>query len=75
MKKLLVLIIMLTIGIATLNAQAPPPPPDTGNNGGNNGFVGGSAAPIGNGTFILLTLAVAFAGRKVYKVKAAESQE
>jgi hypothetical protein len=77
MKKLLILIIMLMIGAATLNAQGPPPaPPSSANNGGTNGFVGGTGgAPIGNGTFILLALAVAYAGRKVYVVKAAENEE
>jgi hypothetical protein len=77
MKKLLILIIMLTISAATLNAQGPPPaPPSSANNGGANGFVGGTGgAPIGNGTFILLALAAAYAGRKVYTVKAAQTQE
>ena len=77
MKKLMILLIMLTIGAATLKAQGQPPkPPSSANNGGTNGFVGGTGgAPIGNGTFILLTLAVAYAGRKVYVVKAAGNQE
>ena len=77
MKKLLILIIMLTIAAATLNAQGPPPvPPSLANNGGTNGFVGGTGgAPIGNGTFILLTLAAAYAGRKVYVVKTAATQQ
>ena len=68
---------MFTISAATLNAQGPPPvPPSNATNGGTNGFVGGTGgAPIGNGTFILLTLAVAYAGRKVYVVKAAGNQE
>ncbi len=76
MKKLLILIIMFTIGAATLNAQGPPAPPATANSGGSNGFVGGTGgAPIGNGTFILLTLAAAYAGRKVYAVKVAGNLE
>ncbi len=68
---------MLTISAATLNAQGPPPaPPSSANNGEANGFVGGTGgAPIGNGTFILLTLAAAYAGRKVYAIKATETQE
>ena len=69
---------MLTIGGTTLKAQGPPPsPPATGDNGGSNGYVGGTSggAPIGNGTFILLTLAAAYASRKVYVVKAAEENE
>ncbi len=76
MKRILILLTFLTIGSFTLPAQPPPPPP-SGNNGGTNGFVGGSAsgAPVGNGTFILLTLAVAYAGRKIYIVKATETRE
>jgi hypothetical protein len=80
MKRILILLAFLTIGSFTLLAQGPPPvPPTTGNNGGANNFVGGtngpSGGPIGNGTFILLTLAAAYAGRKVYAIKATETQE
>ena len=58
---------MLTIGIASLNAQAPPKPPSTANAGGLGpvGGPSGPGAPIGNGTFILLMLAMVYAGRKV----------
>ncbi|MEI6750279.1 MAG: hypothetical protein WCM93_14070, partial [Bacteroidota bacterium] len=66
MKKIIILLAFLTIGSLTLLAQGPPSsPPATGNNGGSNGVVGGSSgsAPIGNGTFILFALAVAYAGR------------
>ena len=35
----------------------------------------GPSAPIGNGTFLLLTLAMAYAGRKVYEVRANASGE
>ncbi len=67
---------MLTISGTVLRAQAPPSPPATGNNGGTNGVVGGSnGAPIGNGTFILLALASAYAGRKVYGVNVAGENE
>jgi hypothetical protein len=71
MKKILILLSFITIGSLSLLAQAPPHPPSTGNNGGANGFVGGAAegAPIGNGTLILLTLAVFYTGRKVYERK------
>jgi hypothetical protein len=78
MKKILILLLMLTIGVATLKAQGPPPtPPSSANNGNpSNGPVGGTGgAPIGNGTFILLTLAAAYAGRKVYVVKATDTRE
>lgn len=68
MKKIVILLAVLTLGSFTLFAQ--PHPPTTGDNSGTNGFVGGnsgaSGAPIGNGTFILLVLASAYAGHKVY---------
>ncbi len=59
-------------------AQGPPPPPSgVGSKGSstNQAPSNGGGAPIGNGTFILLTLAAAYAGRKVYVVKAAGNQE
>jgi hypothetical protein len=70
MKKILI-IAAIAIGLSfssALNAQTPPHP-----NGGNapgpgNGPVGGGA-PIENGTFILITLALAYAGRKVYVMR------
>ena len=72
MKKILI-IAAIAIGLSfssTLTAQTPPHP-----NGGNapnaggttNGPVGG--APVGNGTFILFALALAYAGRKVYVMR------
>jgi hypothetical protein len=48
----------------SLNAQ-----PHAGQQSGGTAVDGsriGAGAPVGNGTFILLTLAVAFAGRKAY---------
>jgi len=48
-------------------------PPHVGNTLPPGGPVGPPAgAPIGNGTFILLTLAAAYAGRKVYVMRTAE---
>ena len=77
MKKIIIILAFLTIGSLTILAQGPPPtPPSSANNGSNlNGPVGGTGgAPIGNGTFILLNLAAAYAGRKVYIVKVAGDQ-
>jgi hypothetical protein len=45
-----------------LNAQPPLPPSD----GGTADRIAGAGAPVGSGTFILLTLAVAYGVRKVY---------
>ena len=74
MKKTIIILAFLTIGSFTLLAQGPPPlPPSSANNGNpSNGPVGDpGGAPIGNGTLILLTLAAAYTGRKVYTVKVA----
>jgi hypothetical protein len=72
MKKNIILLALLIAISFSLSAQAPPLPPSSGNDAGKNGFVGGSGgepgAPIGNGTIILLTLAVAYAGRKGYEL-------
>ena len=75
---ILPLLLLAFMAIAQISlAQGPPPPPSgTGAKGSStNHAPGDSGAPIGNGTFILLALAAAYAGRKVYTVKAAETQE
>ena len=73
MKKIILILALLSIGSLTLMAQ-PPSPPATGNNGGTNGIVGGGA-PIGNGTFILLALASFYIWRKVYVIQCDNEQE
>jgi hypothetical protein len=50
----------------SLNAQPPLPPADDGVPSDRIGAAAG--APVGNGTLILLTLAVAYAARKVYVI-------
>ena len=53
-------------------AQGPPPPPsgDGAKGSSTNHAPGGtSSSPIGNGTFVLLALALAYAGKKVHKGK------
>ena len=68
------------MAIAPIIMLADPPHPGDGPGGDptNGGTpVGGgppAGAPVGNGTFILLTLAVAYAGRKVYVMQSAEQQ-
>ncbi len=70
------LLCFLAIAHSSL-AQGPPPPPSgTGAKGSStNKAPGDSGAAVGKGTFILLALAAAYAGRKVYKVKAAKTEE
>jgi hypothetical protein len=77
MKKNILLLAFLTLGSLNLLAQGPPAnPPSSANNGGTNGYVGGTngGAPIGNGTFIMLALAAAYAGRKVYVMQWSENK-
>ncbi|MDO9257536.1 MAG: hypothetical protein Q7U54_18610 [Bacteroidales bacterium] len=56
----------------SLNAQ-----PHAGQQDGSTPVVGGrigAGAPVGSGTFILLTLAVAYASRKVYVARSEEDE-
>jgi len=69
MKKIVLIAVLLTVlsFSSTLSAQSPPHPNGGSNPGGGNTAVGGNAgAPVGNGTFILLALALAYGGRKAY---------
>jgi hypothetical protein len=56
-------------------AQGPPPPPVDKGTTTNKAPGGTSGSPIGNGTFILVALAAAYAGRKVYVVQGANDKE
>jgi hypothetical protein len=62
-KILLIATLLITAPIFML-AQTPPLPDETPDEGTEVG--GPAGAPIGNGTFILLTLAAAYGIRKVY---------
>jgi hypothetical protein len=72
----LMFLALLLISISISAQTPPPPPPPNGGHGstGNNA-PGDSGAPIGNGTFILLTLAAVYAGRKVYGSNLAQNQQ
>ena len=43
-----------------------PPDPPVGDHGGNDDLPPGGDAPIGGGTFILMGLAAAYAGKKLF---------
>jgi len=77
--KILIITALMAIAPVLLMSQTPPHPGDgTGGDPTNGGTtVGGNppaGAPVGNGTLILLTLAAAYAGRKVYVMQSAEQQ-
>jgi hypothetical protein len=70
-KRLLIIMLLAFAGILS-NTQAQPgggpPPPPPNSSSGQTGPVGGSA-PVGNGTLLLLTLALAYAGIKIQSLQ------
>lgn len=60
-----ILILTVTFYSNTVLASEPPDPP-SGDHGGDDDLPPGGGAPIGGGTFILMGLAVAYGGKKVY---------
>ena len=74
--KILTVTALLALAPIILMAQIPPHPNDDPTKDPNSTTVGTppAGAPVGNGTFILLTLAVAYAGRKVYVMQKSAEQ-
>jgi hypothetical protein len=78
MKKILSTILLATLIFVLpfgLRAQSPPHP-NTGNApSGANTAVGSqqSSAPVGSGNYVLLVLALAYAGRKMHKRETEDS--
>lgn len=73
--KILLIAALLTTAPVLLMAQTPPHPNGGSGPTGTNQTVGSTAgAPVGNGMFILLTLAMAYAGRKIYELKTTEEK-
>lgn len=70
--KIVFLSAFLAIAPLWIVAQAPPLPGDLPPDGTEVGA--GAGAPVGNGTFILITLAVAYAVRKVYDMRTAKDE-
>ncbi len=67
MKKLFSLVLITGFLLLSLGAISQPPPPPS-NPSDPAPPVGGSA-PVGSGSLVLLILACAYAGRKVYVLK------
>jgi hypothetical protein len=77
-RKLKILIITFFLAIAPLFMAAqdgPPPPPGGGVDPGGTGGTPVGGAPIGNGTYILVTLAAAYALRKLYVSRKVTAEE
>jgi hypothetical protein len=77
MKKLYVMFIVVLLMTMSQGVIAQPPPPPLNPSGGSNDPVGSSGAPVGDGVYILITLAAAYAGRKMYflRTPSEENQE
>ncbi len=67
---------LLIAGLLTLStglwAQLPPPPPGDHGSGSNQN---GGNAPIGSGLFILMGMAAAYGGKKLFSYSEEEPQE
>lgn len=77
MKKILRLVLVIGFLVFSFNAlaQYPPHPPTDPSVAGNLPVGGTATAPIGSGTLILLTLAIAYGGWKMYPRHSAEAAE
>ncbi len=76
MKKYIqILLITFAFGLFTLTgfSQDPPPPPSGGH--GEPGNQPGGSSPIGSGMVILLGLAAAYGGKKMYELKNEDREE
>jgi hypothetical protein len=77
-KALIYTFLILAIAFTTVNNAIGQPHPGEQSGGGtiNGGRIGEApaGAPVGNGTFILFTLALAYAGRKLYTGQVAEEE-
>ena len=76
-KKIFVLatLILFFVPLTQVMSQ-PPPPPGGGTGGAGSGDkpIGGGA-PIGSGSLILLGMAMAYGGRKLYKLRSENIEE
>lgn len=61
----LFLLTSLLVASMQVFSQDPPPPPNGGHGQGGNQTPGGSA-PIGNGIALLLVMATAYSGKKIW---------
>ena len=69
---ILAVFILFFVPLTQVMSQGPPPPP--GDQGGGDHEIGGGA-PIGGGSLILIGLAMAYGGRKLYKLRSEETEE
>ena len=72
--KILFISALLVTAPLFMFGQVPPLPGNTPDKPANGNQVGGAGAPIGNGTYILLGLAAAYAFRKVYEMRVVKEE-
>lgn len=70
-----VIALYLALSLPALSFASDVPNPPAGGHGGSGDVDPGGGAPIGGGTFILLGLAAAYAGKKVYNIKKLDLEE
>lgn len=75
-KKLILTILVSGMALGAF-AQDPPPPPGSDGGGAtpNSGNQLGGSAHIGGGVLILLSLALAYGGRRVYEIKKLQKEK
>jgi hypothetical protein len=71
---LLKTLFILVFVFFAINGQTQPPPPPSGAGHGANGNQTGGNAPVGQGLFILLSLSIAYGGKKIYHINS-DNQE
>jgi hypothetical protein len=72
--KILLIAVLLTAAPVLMMAQTPPHPNGGNTPAGPGNHKVGEGAPIGEGNIILFTLALAFAGRKMYGMRTATEE-
>jgi len=75
--KILALLVFLVTAPFILRAQNPPHPNNGAapTSGSGNTPVGGATAPVGSGSLILIALAAAYGGKRIYTLHTEEKQD
>ena len=69
MKKAIQILVLLLIILVPVILTAQPHPYDPSIGGGTGGTPAGGGAPIGGGLLILLSMAIGYGTRKIYKLR------
>lgn len=69
MKKVIQILVLLTVVMVPVILTAQPHPYDPSIGGGTGGAPAGGGAPIGGGLLILLSMAISYGTMKIYKLR------